>query len=137
MANEGIHSKQKESARKAMEELVLAEHSYFIASNYRRMLEATDRKIPTHECIKLFEYGMRFVTLGILNQYIPLDIHEIYNPDLHREFNKKKLADYQPGKQDFLELIIRYFFILDLGEMVFSVSQDTPSRQLLKGVKIQ
>lgn len=42
-----------------------------------------------------------------------------------------------PSFQGFVSLIIREIFNLVLGEVVFSVPRDAPSRQLLKGVKIQ
>jgi hypothetical protein len=42
-----------------------------------------------------------------------------------------------PSFQDFVVLIIREIFNLVLGEMVFSVPKDAPSRQLVKGVKGQ
>ena len=42
-----------------------------------------------------------------------------------------------PSFQDFVVLIIRELFNLVLGEVVFSVPKDAPSRQILKGVKIQ
>ncbi len=50
-----------------IDQLVLAEYPYPIAANYRRMLEADTWERKTRDCIKVFEYGIRAMTLGVLS----------------------------------------------------------------------
>ena len=134
MADEGIHSKQTEFAREAIDELVLAEYPYPNAVNYQRMLEAKDWEIRTRECINVLEYGMRVIVLAVLSQYLIKDRDEFSDPELNRELYKQKLSNVSLGTWvNYLFLTLKAYS----GKRNLFFMEKAPSRQLmLKGVKI-
>ena len=97
MTNETTDPKQTELTPEAIDELVLTEYPYPIAKNYRLVLEAKDWERKTRECIKVFEYGVRAIALGILSQYLIQDLYEFTDQELNRELYKKKLSNISLG----------------------------------------
>src|SRR5919109_241888 len=97
MANENTISMQSELTPDPIDELVLTEYPYPIAANYRRILESRDWERRTRECIDVFGYGMRAMTLGILSQYLIRDRDVFSDQTLNRELYKQKLSNISPG----------------------------------------
>ena len=80
-----------------IDQLVLTEYPYPIAANYRKMLEADNWERKTRGSIKVFEYTVRAITLGVLSQYLIRDLDKFSDPELNRELFKKKLSDISLG----------------------------------------
>jgi hypothetical protein len=105
MTNKTTDSKQTSLTSEEIDELVLTEYPYPIARNYRKVLDAKDWEKRTREIIKVFEYGMRAITLGILSQYLIEDLYEFSDPELNRELYKQKLSKVSLGTW------VNYFFL--------------------------
>lgn len=68
--------------------LVLSKYPYPIAVNYHRLLEAHSWAEKTRQAIRLFEYGLKIVTLTVLSQYAKHS-SEIKSKDLDALLSEK------------------------------------------------
>ena len=67
-----------------LDQLILSEYPYPIAVNYRRMLEAQAWEEKTRACIRVFEFGLRAMALGVISQYLIRDVEKVSDPQLNR-----------------------------------------------------
>lgn len=82
MTKNGSNQLPSDLSSEAIDELVLSEYPYPIAANYRRMLKTGNWEQRTCECITVFEYALRAITLGALSQYLIQDPDEVNDPEL-------------------------------------------------------
>ncbi len=137
----GDEPKQAKLSSDEIDQLVLTEYPYPIAANYRRMLEADSWQKKTRDCIKVFEYSIRAITLGVLSQYLIRDLDKFSDPELNRELFKKKLSEISLGTWvQYLFLTLKVyggkrdiFFMQELYDLYWDITR-TP-HQPRKGVQ--
>jgi hypothetical protein len=76
-----------------LDELILQEFPRPIAVNYCRLLEMQDWQKKTEHCLRVFEFGLRTMALGVISQYLIRDADKVNDPYLNR-----LLLDKLPGK---------------------------------------
>lgn len=62
---------------------VLTKYPYPIAVRYRRILEERDPRTKVDEITRVFDFGMRTLALGLIQQYINSDVNRISDPYLN------------------------------------------------------
>lgn len=135
MTDKGTDSKRAEFFSDEIDELILTEYPYPIAANYHRIIEAENWEKRTRECINVFEYGIRAITLGVLSQYLIRDRDEFTNPELNRELYKQKLSNVSLGTWvNYLFLALKAyegrrdrFFMQELYDLYWDTSR-TPNQ---------
>ena len=74
-------------------ELIMREFPRPIAVNYRRLLDMEDWQKKTEHCLRVFEFGLRAMALGVISQYLIRDADKVNDPYLN-----KLLLDKLPGR---------------------------------------
>jgi hypothetical protein len=64
----------------SLPQIVLDEFPYPVAVNYRRMLDETNWQVKTIQAVKVFDYTLRMVTIGLTSQYICCDAEAVSDP---------------------------------------------------------
>lgn len=115
--------------------LVLTEYPYPIAVNYRRVLDANDWPTKVELALKVFEYGLRAITLGVISQYLIRDAHQVSDPALNNLLLRKlPQATLGSWKQMLFDALKAYggkrdlFFMKELYDLYWDSSY-TPQRQ--------
>ena len=120
--------------------LVLTEFPYPIAVNYQRLLKATTPLAKIDDGLQIYEFGLRTVTLVIINQYLNQDINKVndegFNQLLANKLPENSLGDWvnlffrslqaYEGKQDL-------FFTPELYEILWDITNKPHKRH--KGVR--
>ncbi len=73
-----------DTALSPLDKLILTEYPYPIAVGYRRVLEATDWPTRVNLALRLFEYGLRTLALGLISQYLIRDADTVSDPALNK-----------------------------------------------------
>ena len=114
-----------------LDNLILSEFPYPIAVNYRKMLETKDWDRRTRQCIEVFEYGLRAMTLGVLSEYLIRDADEVRDPELDRKLYQH-LSKASVGQwAEFFFLTLRayggrrdLFFVPELYDVYWDTSHE-------------
>ena len=83
---------------------VIDEFPYPVAVHYRRMLEETNWQSKTIMALRVFEYAVRVVTLGLASQYLCCDTEEVSDSRVNEIFRKKILSG-KPTLGPWVELL--------------------------------
>jgi hypothetical protein len=112
--------------------MVLKEYPYPIAVGYRRVFDTEDWKEKFEQIIKVFDFGMRTVALGLIGQYVVRDVGTASNDPLNKLIlDKLPLATLGSWKNIFFTALRAYedkrhlFFIKELYDLYW----DTPHKE--------
>ena len=70
-------NKAEEITVEELDKLILESFPYLVAIHYQRMLEAPTWHDKTDICLKVFELGLRALTLQMIHEYLDRDLHVI------------------------------------------------------------
>lgn len=76
----------------SLRQVILNEFPYPVAVNYRRMLEETNWQAKTDKAIRVFDYALRMVAIGITSQYLCYDAEAIIDSAVNRILRHKILG---------------------------------------------
>jgi hypothetical protein len=113
-----------------LENLILTKYPYPIAVGYRRLLDATDWELKTKSAIKLFEYGLRALALGVISEYLMRDATDVVDPALNKLLRTKlPRATLGSWKEMFFATLKAYadkrdlFFMRELYDLYWDTSR--------------
>ena len=74
----------KDLTNDKLDQLILSEYPYPIATNYKRLLEEQDWEKKTRICLQVFEFGLRAIALSLISQYLTRDVEKVSDPQLNQ-----------------------------------------------------
>jgi len=63
-----------------LHDIIINDFPYFIAINYQRLINETDWKEKTNQCIHVFDFTIRALSLIVIGQYLIIDRGKISDP---------------------------------------------------------